>query len=113
MPRIARGHLEQGFFHVLNRGNHRQTLFHAPGEYGEFLELLTLSLSKFKVNLWGYCLMGNHWQGEKKGTGIFSVEDGKFVGLLPAGQTLRDLRVLRRNLRLRKAPIVLNVLKNL
>jgi putative transposase len=61
MPRIARGHLEQGFFHVLNRGNHRQTLFHAPGEYGEFLELLTLSLSKFKVNLWGYCLMGNHW----------------------------------------------------
>jgi len=61
MPRIARGNLERGFFHVLNRGNHRQMLFRQPEEYANFLELLSLSITKFKVKLWGYCLMGNHW----------------------------------------------------
>ena len=36
-------------------------LFRQPEEYVRFLELLSQSLTKFKVNLWGYCLMGNHW----------------------------------------------------
>jgi len=61
MPRIARGALGRGFFHVLNRGNHRQTLFHRAHEYAEFLQLLSASTERFKVQLWGYCLMSNHW----------------------------------------------------
>ncbi len=61
MPRIARGTLERGFFHVLNRGNHRQMLFRSPEDFTLFLELLGVSVAKFKVELWGYCLMGNHW----------------------------------------------------
>jgi hypothetical protein len=40
MPRLARRHLQRGCFHVLNRGNHRETLFHGPEEYAQFLELL-------------------------------------------------------------------------
>jgi hypothetical protein len=83
MPRIARGHLEQGFFHVLNRGNHRQMLFRQEEDFAAFLELLSQSVAKFEVKLWSYCLMGNHWHmvtevaamtelGKEKVTGIFS-----------------------------------------
>jgi len=61
MPRIARGGVERGWFHVLNRGNHRQTLFAAPEEFATFLELVTAATEKFKMRLWGYCLMSNHW----------------------------------------------------
>ena len=61
MPRIARGALEPGIFHVLNRGNQRQTLFGQAEDFAAFLELLSASLAKVPVRLWGYCLMGNHW----------------------------------------------------
>jgi putative transposase len=61
MPRIARGVVEGGYFHVLNRGNHRQRLFRRPEEFSLFLDLLAQSVAKFAVELWGYCLMGNHW----------------------------------------------------
>ncbi len=61
MPRIARGVVEDGYFHVLNRGNHRQMLFRRPEEFALFLDLLGQSVAKFAVELWGYCLMGNHW----------------------------------------------------
>jgi putative transposase len=61
MPRIARSHLERGTFHVLNRGNHRQALFRQDDDYAQFLELLAEAGRRFKVGLWSYCLMGNHW----------------------------------------------------
>jgi putative transposase len=61
MPRNARSHLQRGFFHVLNRGNHRQALFPGDEDYALFLELLTEAQKRFAVSLWGYCLMGNHW----------------------------------------------------
>ena len=61
MPRIARGVADGGYFHVLNRGNHRQMLFRQPQEFALFLDLLAQSVMKFGVELWGYCLMGNHW----------------------------------------------------
>jgi putative transposase len=61
MPRIARGNLEQGFFHVLNRGNHRQMLFRKDEHFAVLVEVLTHSISQFKIKLWSYCLMRNHW----------------------------------------------------
>jgi putative transposase len=61
MPRIARGRLERGLFHVLNRGNHRQTLFHHEEDYALFLDLMGQACGLYAVKLWGYCLMGNHW----------------------------------------------------
>ena len=62
MPRIARGQLDRGIFHVLNRGNYRQMLFRQSEEFVGFLDLLGGSVSKFAVKVWGYCLMGNHWR---------------------------------------------------
>ena len=46
---------------MLNRGNHRQMLFRHEEEFASFLEILSASVAKFEVTLWGYCLMGNHW----------------------------------------------------
>jgi hypothetical protein len=50
MPRLARRHLQRGCFHVLNRGNHRQTLFPRVEDYAQFLELLTGAQKRFVRN---------------------------------------------------------------
>ena len=36
-------------------------LFRQPEEYAIFLQIVSQATAKFKVDLWGYCLMGNHW----------------------------------------------------
>ena len=61
MPRIARG-LSDGFvFHVLNRGNGRQEIFHKDGDYHAFGKLLEEALENFDIKLFAYCLMPNHF----------------------------------------------------
>lgn len=74
MPRIARGQLERGIFHVLNRGNHQQMLFRQPEDFALFLELLGISATQFAIKLCGYCLMGNHWHL------VAEVQDTKELG---------------------------------
>jgi putative transposase len=61
MPRLARSVLERGYFHVLNRGNHRQDLFHRREDFAEFVGLMSQAQQEHPVKLWGYCLMSNHW----------------------------------------------------
>jgi len=36
-------------------------LFRQAEEYAVFLEIVSQATARFKVDLWGYCLMGNHW----------------------------------------------------
>jgi len=36
MLRIARGVVNEGYFHIVDRGNHQQTLFHQPEEFALF-----------------------------------------------------------------------------
>ncbi len=59
MARLARNRLEQGCFHVLNRGNQRQTLFQHADDYAPFISLLTGAQKRFEAGLWGYSLMSN------------------------------------------------------
>ena len=40
MPRTARASVGNVCYHVLNRGNGRNTVFHKDGDYGAFLKLL-------------------------------------------------------------------------
>ncbi len=61
MPRLARSCLQGGLHHVLNRGNHRQTLFHGPDDFAQFIELMAEGQRRHGIDLWGYCLMSNHW----------------------------------------------------
>jgi REP-associated tyrosine transposase len=61
MPRTARA-VESGLvYHVLNRGNGRQRIFHKPQDYSAFIALLVDGLRQADVQLLAYCLMPNHW----------------------------------------------------
>lgn len=61
MPRTARAVAANGLYHVLNRGNGRQDLFHKPQDYQAFLRVLAEGLERYPVDLMCYCLMSNHW----------------------------------------------------
>src|SRR5258708_16550089 len=61
MPRTARSALGGIVYHVLNRGNGRMQIFRKPGDYQAFLKLLLEGKEKAQVELFGYCLMSNHW----------------------------------------------------
>jgi len=61
MPRIARGLQDGLIFHVLNRGNARQRVFHKEGDYYAFARLIEEALGFFEVQLFAYCLMPNHF----------------------------------------------------
>ena len=48
------------FFHVLNRGNNRQTIFKAKDDFIYFLQLLKRYKKELKFRLYHFCLMPNH-----------------------------------------------------
>ena len=49
-------------YHVLNRGNDRQRIFHKRGDARAFLRLLAEAKRRVPtVRLLAWCLMGNHW----------------------------------------------------
>jgi putative transposase len=61
MPRQKRVDEAGGVYHVLNRANARQTIFHKPEDYQAFLRTLGDGLEKYPVQLFSFCLMPNHW----------------------------------------------------
>ncbi len=61
MPRIIRG-LGDGFvYHIINRGNGRQEVFHKEKDYEAFMTLMKEAKERYPVKLYGYCLMPNHF----------------------------------------------------
>jgi putative transposase len=80
MPRIARVAPGGIVYHVLNRGNGRQTIFHKDDDSRAFLDLLAEVKRLVPMRVLGYCLMGNHWH-----MALWPYEDGdlsRFVGRL-------------------------------
>lgn len=61
MPRAARNVIDGFFYHVLNRGNCKQTIFHKDGDFEAFLELMKKAKELFPVNIMAFCLMPNHY----------------------------------------------------
>ena len=61
MPRTARASAGNVCYHVLNRGNGRNTVFHKDGDYGSFLKLLNEANERHKMRLLAFCLMPNHF----------------------------------------------------
>ena len=61
MPRTSRAAAAGVVYHVLNRGNGRMGVFRKPGDYLAFLRLLLEGKEKAQVELFGFCLMPNHW----------------------------------------------------
>ncbi len=60
MPRKPRLLLDNGYYHLIARGNNRQFIFVEASAFLRFKELLLESKSKFSWKLLHYCLMSNH-----------------------------------------------------
>lgn len=61
MPRVARGLADNQIYHIINRGNRRETVFHDKYDYERFLKLLEESKQRYEINIYAYCLMPNHF----------------------------------------------------
>lgn len=61
MARQPRRPVDNGIYHVLNRGNCRMDIFHKPGDFESFLKLLEEGRQRCAMRILGYCLMDNHW----------------------------------------------------
>ena len=61
MPRTARNVVDGFFYHVLNRGNRKQKVFHKDLDYRAFIELMEKAKEKVPMRIYAYCLMPNHY----------------------------------------------------
>jgi len=61
MPRVARRLVDGCCYHILNRGNARQRVFHDDADFQSFMDLLAEGKERFSVDLFAYCLMPNHF----------------------------------------------------
>ena len=63
MPGIARKHQLQGslIYHIINRGNRRDDIFHYPEDYKYFIKLLSDYSAKFEVLIYHWVIMPNHY----------------------------------------------------
>lgn len=61
MPRISRGLADGSIYHVLNRGNGRQRVFHKDEDFEAFIDLLGQARTRHPVKILGYCLMPSHF----------------------------------------------------
>lgn len=61
MPRQPRISLANICYHVLNRGNGRNTVFHKDGDYAAFLKLMHQASERTPMRLLSYCLLPNHF----------------------------------------------------
>jgi putative transposase len=48
-------------YHVIDRGNNRQDVFHTPEDFQAFLQALADLKQRKPFELFGYCLLNNHF----------------------------------------------------
>ena len=60
MPRKPREFVDEGYYHLIARGNNRLFLFTVAGGFETFVQLLHRSKEKYPWRLAHYCLMSNH-----------------------------------------------------
>jgi putative transposase len=61
MPRIARTLADECCYHLINRGNGRQQVFHKDGDYQAVIDLLLQWRGDYGVKILAWCLMPNHF----------------------------------------------------
>jgi putative transposase len=61
MPRTARADEGGLVYHVLNRGNGRQMVFHDDEDYASFVELIGLACKRRRMRVLAFCLLPNHF----------------------------------------------------
>ena len=61
MARAARIRVSGGWYHVCSRGHNREGVFSDATDYSHFVDLLEEMRERFRVRLYAYCLMPNHY----------------------------------------------------
>ena len=61
MPRTARASIGGICYHVLNRGNARQDVFHEDDDHQRFIELIQEACARVPMRVLAWCLMSNHF----------------------------------------------------
>ena len=61
MARHVRIRVMGGWYHVFSRGHNRERIFADRGDYIHFLELVEVMRERFRVRVYAYCLMPNHY----------------------------------------------------
>lgn len=61
MPRSRREDHEGAWQHVMNRGIDRGVVFRSDADCWVFLECLGTAMTRYALQVHGYCLMGNHF----------------------------------------------------
>ena len=61
MPRNPRSSLGGVCYHIINRGNAQQTVFHDDGDYQAFLKSIAHACVEVAMPIYAYCLMPNHF----------------------------------------------------
>jgi REP element-mobilizing transposase RayT len=56
-PRIERN----GYYHIINRGVAKNSIFLENSDYSKFLEILEEASKDYGFEIYSYCLMGNHY----------------------------------------------------
>jgi len=60
MPRISRNLTDNGYYHVLSRGNDKKNIFRCEEDYHIFVSISSKYLTKYEIYIYHYCLMPNH-----------------------------------------------------
>ena len=60
MSRGARLLIPNAFYHIIHRGNQKQTLFLEGRDFEKYLQILLHYKRKYNFKLYAYCLMPNH-----------------------------------------------------
>jgi putative transposase len=61
MPRHNRVSPDGFVQHVLNRGDHRETLFHKPDDFHAFVLVVAETACRIPMRILAYCIMRNHF----------------------------------------------------
>jgi putative transposase len=61
MPRHRRCSPDGFVQHVLNRGDHRETIFHKPSDFRAFLAIVAEAAQRVAIRILAYCIMRNHF----------------------------------------------------
>jgi len=60
MTRTARFIIDEGYYHVVARGNNRARIFHDERDFNTYRQLLDQYCTDYQIQLYHYCLMPNH-----------------------------------------------------
>lgn len=60
MSRISRIFIDHACYHVITRGNQKQSIFKEEADFIKYLSILRRAKRKYDVSLYAYCLMPNH-----------------------------------------------------